>query len=271
MSIIQFLAQEQEQQTGMIWDYVSPSRLNLWLKCPLAFRKKYIDGEPTSPSPALFVGKVVHSVLAHVYRHRIAGHLCEIEELPMHVADAWKMSMELEPCFFCDDAEEEKARYQVLDLTTAYLETVPVQEERPVAIEKRYEVPLVTPQGEDLGIPLVGIVDLIIENEHGHIIVDFKTSATSSICEMQHELQLTAYSYLFRSIMDEHELHSEIRQLIKTKVPKVQCSRFPRRSKEHISRFFDLVREYLDALDKGVYNYRPGWTCSMCDHYGTCC
>ena len=32
------------QRGNGIWDYVSPSRLNLWLKCPLAFRARYIDG-----------------------------------------------------------------------------------------------------------------------------------------------------------------------------------------------------------------------------------
>jgi len=41
MSIIQFMQAEQEQQTGMVWDYVSPSRLSLWLKCPLAFKGVY--------------------------------------------------------------------------------------------------------------------------------------------------------------------------------------------------------------------------------------
>ena len=71
MSIIQFMQQEQvrpdqEQQTGMIWDYVSPSRLSLWLKCPLAFRKRYIDGEQTSPTPSLFVGKV-NRIISCVY------------------------------------------------------------------------------------------------------------------------------------------------------------------------------------------------------------
>ena len=33
--------------------------------------------------------------------------------------------------------------------------------------------------------------------------------------------------------------------------------RFPMRSDEHFGRFFGLIREYLDALDKGVFNYRP--------------
>ena len=37
-------------------DYVSPSRLNLWLRCPLAFRLKYVDRVELPTSPALFLG-----------------------------------------------------------------------------------------------------------------------------------------------------------------------------------------------------------------------
>ena len=270
LTIPQFI--EQEHQTGQIWDYVSPSRLNLWLKCPLAFRKRYIDGEQTCPSPALFVGKVVHSVLAHIYRNRIAGHYCSTEDLPQFVADAWNMSMEQEQPYFCDDAEEEKCRYQVLDLVTAYLNSVPIHDERPVAIEKRYEVPLIDPlTGEYFGIPLVGVIDLITEEESGYVITDFKTASSSGISEMQHELQLTAYSYLVRNIIEEDEARCEVRQLVKTKVPKVNIYRFPRRTDDHFARFFGLIREYLDALDQGIYNYRPSWACNMCEHNGTCC
>jgi len=270
MSIIQFLEQEQ-QQAGQVWDYVSPSRLSLWLKCPLAFKRRYIDEWKTAPTPALFVGKVVHSVLAHIYRLRIAGHVATMDELPTFVADAWKISMEIEPCYF-DDSNEEKYRCQVLDLATTYLNTIAIQNERPVAIEKRYEAPLIDPlSGEYFGINLVGIIDLVHEDEQGYIITDFKTTSSSSICEMQHELQLTAYSYLLRNIIEQEELRCEIRQLVKTKTPKVNVYRFPTRIDEHYERFFGLIREYLDALDRGVYNYRPSWQCSMCDHYGVCC
>jgi putative RecB family exonuclease len=272
MSIIQFMQQEQEQKTGMIWDYVSPSRLNLWLKCPLAFRKRYIDGEQSEPTPALSVGKVVHAVIAHVYRQRMTGQLCTAEDLPKFVTDAWKMAMDTEPCYFDDDAHEDKCRCQVLDLVTAYTSSIPIHGETPIAIEQRYEVPLIDPAtGEDFGIPLVGIVDLALQEEHGSVIVDLKTSAASSFCTLQHELQLTAYAYCFREVMNRNELGSEIRQLVKTKTPKVQAHRFPTRSDEHFNRFFALIREYLDALDRGVYNYRPSWACGMCDHYGTCC
>jgi len=271
MSIIQFLEREQQQTTGRIEDYISPSRLSLWLKCPLAFKRRYIDDRPSAPTPSLFVGKVVHSVLAHVYRLRIAGQICTPDDMPRFVADAYKYAMEIEPCYFCDESDEEKCRYQILGLVTTYLNSVPIESERPVAIEKRYEVPLIDPLTDEyFGITLVGIIDLIIEEEDGYVIADFKTSASSSMCEMQHELQLTAYSYLLRNIIEQEELRCEIRQLVKTKVPKVNVYRFPKRTDEHYIRFFDLIREYLDAIDRGVFNYHPGWQCSMCEHYGSC-
>jgi putative RecB family exonuclease len=271
MSIIHFLEQEREQQTGMIWDYISPSRLNLWLKCPLAFRKRYIDGLQSSPTPALFVGKVVHAVLAHVYKHRMAKHVCVADDLPKMVTDAWEYSMDMEPCYLDDGVQEEKYRQQVLDLVTAYWDSIPIQSETPSVIEKRYEVPLVDPlSGEDFGIPLVGIVDLVLQEECGHSIVDFKTASSSSLCELQHELQLTAYAYCYRESTGQYELRCEVRQLVKTKTPKINVYRFPQRTDEHFSRFFGLIREYLDALDRGIFNYRPGWACNMCDHYGTC-
>jgi len=65
LSLLEFLDTQSEER--MIWDYISPSRLNLWMKCPLAFRRKYIDGLETPSSPSLFVGKVTHEVLDAVY------------------------------------------------------------------------------------------------------------------------------------------------------------------------------------------------------------
>ena len=38
-------------QSQCVWDYSSPSRLNLWLKCPLAWKLRYIDGVKTPSNP----------------------------------------------------------------------------------------------------------------------------------------------------------------------------------------------------------------------------
>ena len=56
-----------------VWDYISPSRLNLWLKCPLAFKLRYIDGVRSPTTPNLFLGKRVHQGLEIFYRHRQLG------------------------------------------------------------------------------------------------------------------------------------------------------------------------------------------------------
>jgi hypothetical protein len=57
----------------------------------------------------------------------------------------------------------------------------------------------------------------------------------------------------------------EIRSLVKTKTPKIEFHGYPARGDVHFRRFFAVVREYLDALDGGRFNYRPGFHCGMCD------
>jgi hypothetical protein len=133
-------------------------------------------------------------------------------------------------------------------------------------------VPLIDPStGENLGLPLVGVVDLVLREGDDNVLVDFKTSSTSSCCALQHEIQLSAYAYLFSEATQQEETRLELRQLIKTKVPRVQTYRFPSRGDEHFNRFFGLVREYLDAIDRKIYNFRPSWMCgSTCEHYSTC-
>ena len=270
LSLLDFL--RTAEPAANVWDYVSASRLNLWAKCPKAFRLRYLDGVEAAPSVSMFVGKVVHGVLEHVYRCRSVGTIASEADLPAFVESAWASTMTDQPCFFDDEAHEEKSRNQVHDLAKVYLQEIDIEAEKPLAVEKRYEANLIDPlTGEDLGIPLVGIIDLLIETPDGLMLVDFKTAASaSSSCNIQHELQLSAYSYLIRQLLDREESGLEIRQLVKTKVPKIVVHRFPPRSDEHFRRFFDLVREYLDCLDRGVFNYRPGFGCQMCDQAGTC-
>ena len=121
--------------------------------------------------------------------------------------------------------------------------------------------------GEDLGLPLLGIVDLIAEQDDGPVIVDFKTSSRQSTApEIVHEIQLTSYAYLYRQLSGQQEAGLEIRSLIKTKQPSVHVQRYPPRSDTHFARLFAVVREYLETLKVGRFSYRPGFACSWCDY-----
>ena len=259
-----------------VWDYVSPSRLNLWLRCPLAFRLKYVDGVPTPSAPAAFIGKMVHRGLERYYRQRLLGSTLPMCDVTAAVQEAWEGAAALERVPFVNRIDEQASRAQTIELIRAYLWTVPIHEPLPLAVEASLEAPLVDPvTGEDFGLPLVGVIDLVLNGASsalGPLIVDFKTAARrSELTEINHELQLTSYAYLFRDLYQVPEASLEIRQLVKTKIPQVHTHTFPARSGGHFRRLFAVIGAYLDDLSAGRFVYRPGLACGMCSFRETQC
>ncbi len=259
---------DQERQQGGIFDYISPSRLNLWLKCPLAFRFRYVDRVEQRTTPNLFIGKRVHDGLAVAYRHRQLGITLRSDEVVQRMFDAWDEAVEADKMSFDSAAGEHATRQKASDLVAAYLSRVPADEPKPIAVETSMEVPLVDPfSGEDLGIPLVGIVDLVLGGESGPVIIDFKTAARSGRpTETAHEIQLGCYSHLFRELTGESEAGLEIRSLVKTKTPQIEFHPYPARRNAHFRRLFAVIKTYLDDLHSDRFIFRPGFGCSMCDH-----
>jgi putative RecB family exonuclease len=230
-----------------------------------------LDGIRTPTTPALFVGKVVHAGLEVYGRHRQLGVTLETDAVAARLAGSWAQLVDEERMMFESPEAEQALRQQATDLVRAYLAKVP-KDEKPLAVEVPAEVPLVDPDtGEDLGIPLLGVMDLVVEGEEGPLICDYKTSARSSEpMEITHEIQLTSYAYLFRHAHGRTEAGLEIRSLIKTKAPKVEFHAYPARTESHFRRFFAVAHEYVDALDSSRFNYRPGYGCGMCDFRSRC-
>jgi hypothetical protein len=120
--------------------------------------------------------------------------------------------------------------------------------------------------GEELNIPLVGVMDLVLGEDSGPVIVDFKTAARADqLSELSHEVQLGCYAYLFRQTTGTSESALEIRRLVKTKTPQVSFHRWPARAGKHFGRLFAVIQAYLDDLHSGRFVFRPGQACSYCD------
>jgi predicted RecB family nuclease len=243
------------------------------MACPLRFKLHYLDGIKTPTTPSLFLGKCCHSMLEVAYRHRQLGVTLNLTDLSRRLLESWAEMIDQEGMKFGSVADEQAMQKQAVDLVGAYLKAVPADEPRPLAVEAALEAPLVDPvTGEDLGIPLVGIIDLILDGHGGPTVIDFKTSSRSAEpLEITHEIQLSGYSYLLRHVEQRQEAGLEIRSLVKTKVPKIEFHAYPARTDAHFRRLFSLIREYLDALDRGRFSYRPGFGCSMCDFRSQCC
>ena len=188
-------------RAGSQWDYVSASRLNLWLRCPLAFKFRYVDGITTPTTPSLFVGKRVHDALECFYRHRQLGTHLPSEQVGQRITETWDEAVAAEGMKFDSASDEATARQQVIRLVDAYLQQLPADEPLPLAVETSLEAALVDPvTGEDLGISLVGILDLVLDGREGPVICDFKTAGNSTPpLAVTHEIQLTCYSYLLHS------------------------------------------------------------------------
>lgn len=273
MSIALLDRQSLQERQGGVWQYLSPSRLGCWLTCPLKWKCRYLDGIKSPTTPSLFVGKACHRGLEVFYRHRQLGVTLGAADIARRLTESWGQISDEEGMRFESVDDEQATQKQVVDLVAAYLRHVPADEPRPLAVETAVEAPLVDPTtGEDLGIPILGVMDLVLDEPAGPLIADFKTSARSAEpLEITHEIQLSSYAYLFRQIEQRQEVGLEIRSLIKTKAPKVEFHRYPARTDAHFRRLFAVIREYLDALDAGRFNYRPGWGCSMCEFRETHC
>jgi len=260
------------KRSGGLWDYVSPSRLNTWLACPLKFKFKYIDGIQSPTSSAAFVGKAVHMGLELFYRHRQLGVTLATQAVLQRMSVHWDKLVFDERMSFATSAVEQTSQKQSLELVNAYLGCLGPNEPRPIGVEVAIEAPLVDPfTGEDFGIPLVGILDLILGETNGPVIADFKTTSRSGEpLEIAHEIQLGCYAFLFRGASSVPETALEIRNLVKTKVPRVLFHRYPARNEQHFGRLFAVIRAYLDDLHSGKFLFRPGLGCGMCDFRRQC-
>jgi len=260
------------EQRGGLWDYISPSRLNLWLSCPRAFEFRYVKGITTPTSPILFIGKQVHAGLEAYYRHRQLDLLLPSSEIVTRMRDEWSTAAEEEQVRFAKEGDSDTLMEKSCQLVLAYLAQIPDDEPRPLAVETVLEVPLIDPEtGEDLGIPLRGIIDLVLDERDGAVICDFKTAASSQQpLEVCHEIQLGCYALMYRALSGDVESGLEIRTLVKTKVPQIAVYRYGARSEGQIRRLFAVVRAYLEDLRRGEFLYRPGWGCRTCGFRNEC-
>jgi putative RecB family exonuclease len=190
------------------------------------------------------------------------------EEIAHHVGESWERSAQECQVNFCSQDEAQALRQQAGSLVSLYLDQMPQDEPVPLAVETMLSVPLVDPEdGTELGIPLLGIVDLILDEAAGPLVCDFKTAARGGApLEIMNEVQLTSYAWLLRESLGQAESALEIRQLIKTKTPRVEFHRYESRQEKHFRRLFAMLRAYLEDLDRGRFIPRPGFGCTMCPY-----
>ena len=138
------------------------------------------------------------------------------------------------------------------------------------AVEVEILTPMVNSDGEVLEKPLVSVLDLVVDGEHGPEVVDFKTSARRYSQE-QADTALQATCYV-NAIRESWGPIASFRfaVLVKTKTPKFQQVSTDRDDTD-LQRLGDLV----EAVDRAIssesfYAVESPLSCSTCQFRGPC-
>ena len=169
---------------------LSPSRVDSFLKCPLAFRFSSIEHLPEPPSAPATKGSLVHRALELLLalpaaeRTRAAGDECFEQAAAEYLSDPDFTGLHL------SDAESAEFFADARRLAQGYFDIENPTDVQPVGLELRVEAPV----GDVL---LRGIIDrLELDAEGRYVITDYKSSTApppAYQAEKFHQLQSYAY------------------------------------------------------------------------------
>ncbi len=249
----------------LLVEEVSASRLKRWSTCRLQFYFHYVAQIKKPATPALALGRVVHSVLQEWNRARWKSQHGFREILSDVLAEKWEQEQsELGTDW---EGNEEKQKQTALGLLELYLDQTPIKpDEKPMAVEVSLSADLARH-----GLPtLIGVIDLVRPKG---VIVDFKTSSTSpnpdNVAHLN-EIQLTAYSVLFKESTDQEPSKVELHTLVKTKTPKLVITQIEPATENQQYRLFKQIESYMRGIEAEDYVPNPGLACLSCQFLGEC-
>ena len=244
---------------------ISASRLATWLQCRLKFYFRYVAELPKAPTPSMHAGSTVHAVLQQWNLARWRREAFQVERFKALFGSQW-MALQ-DGIKIRWEGEEESERSSAWSALEHYFGATPIKvDEKPEAVEVRVEADL-----SQHGLPtLVGVLDLV---RSGGRIVDFKVVGKSPNQENLahlHEVQLTAYSVLYRDATGRSETALELHHLVKTKAPKLIVSSLPPASQSQQSRLFRQIESYQAGVERRDFVPSPGLQCASCEFINDC-
>lgn len=238
-----------ERTISELLETVSATRLATFHQCRLKFFFRYVAALAKPPSPSLVIGKALHALVQVWNLARWRG-----QPMPENTVEAVCAEAALDP-------------KMIGELFELYRKEAPIPtDEKPLGVEVSLEADL-----SARGLPtLIGVLDLV--RPPGRI-VDLKTSSTTPNADgvaHQHELQLLAYSILYRTATGEKETGLELHHLVKLKKPKLVISQFEAFPKGREDRLFRAMDSYVDGLEREDFVPSPGMACLGCEYFREC-
>lgn len=247
-------------------EHLSASQINLYIQCSLKYKYQYIDQMPKPFKPSgLAFGSVMHSAIEWFHKERMKKREASLEKLLKIFETDWFSQRVDSQIRFKDGEDEMKLLLNGKEMLGIYFRS-PLDEIK--GAEVPFHVPLLnTSTGEELGIPLEGIIDLI---EKDDVIVEFKTSNRSMDPESLNDfLQLTAYSYAYRVLFGKEPQMLKVINFVKARTPKMVVIETSREERDY-KRLFYIAREVVKGINSGHFFPKQSFMCKDCEYGGLC-
>jgi putative RecB family exonuclease len=256
--------------------HISHSAINCYQNCSLKFFYKYVEGmKPESVSINLIFGSSIHTATNMLCRSHKNNQIEPLEA----ITDTFQTCLTLDinnteiPILFSKTiADLNSAISMGKTMLKVFYDNFNLTEEV-VAVDLPLSAVLYDENKQPTEYKLVGVIDLLLKNNTGELmVVDFKTASKSmSQQAVDQDQQLTIYSYLLATnkyIAPTASVKCRFDVLLKTKESKFQQLNTIR-NRDDRRRFAKIANVVLSGIDAKIFMPTVSWLCPC--EYSTAC
>jgi len=234
-------------------NYLSYSRMNMYLRCAKQFEFRYMRGLIMRPSGAMALGGAWHQALEINYSQKKESHKdIKVSEMQEIFSDRFDTKVKEEDVNF-EDEKPSEVKNKGLEITEVHHKEI-APKVQPVHVEMPFTVPL-TEEND-----LHGFIDVI--DDHEYILENKSAKRTPSDQDMTNNMQLTVYSKAYRHIFEKKEKGIRMDIAVKTKVPKTEM-KFTERDENSHDILLQIAHGVEAGIKTGAFAPNPnGWHCS---------
>jgi len=250
-------------------DHLSITQMSMYLRCPMQYYFRYVEGRKIPPKWTMFLGSCGHGVLEYNNRQKIESFkdIKTDEALEYYHSEFTKKKDETEIDW--QDEQPGKVKDRGAGVLKTYFEGKYNEPIQPIAVEEKIEI-----EFEETNFPLLMFVDVITKDEIG----DYKfASKRPSEANLQKDIQLTGYGLGFYYKYNRLPASSFYQHLIYQKTKNdVVPTPVPRTEDDYIrfrEDFKNVAANIADNYKKGTWVRNPhNYFCSPknCGYWNLC-
>jgi putative RecB family exonuclease len=241
---------------------LSPSRVEAFLSCPMAFRFSAVERIPEVPSPHAVKGTLVHRALELLFARPAAQRTHDAGRADLQRAVAELLAGPEWPLLGLTGAAEATFLAEAAAMVDRYFAMEDPRAVHTIGVELRLEAPA-------NGVTLHGVIDRLDLEDGELVVTDYKTGRPPSEAYERQKLNgVHFYAFLCQQLFGKRPARVQLYFLstgeILSTVPTEQSASFlPKRARA----VFDAVER---ACANESFQARPGPLCKSCSYQAWC-